>query len=174
MLDVVVSYNRYKFLGHEFLTWLWFVIENEQSSIKQSLPQPALIQIGNRIKLENHRNKNLETITIKGDEAGLEEGILALRKGALVTELNIIYETNNIVRQLNIRGESLNIGNLKTQIDGLLEKKEDIEERVLEKADQYNEAIQLVENLYKNFIRLRVSIDWEKKTAIKIKHWIFS
>jgi len=174
MLDVVVSYNRYKFLGHEFLTWLWFVIENEQSSIKQSLPQPALIQIGNRIKLENHRNKNLETITIKGDEAGLEEGILALRKGALVTELNIIYETKNIVSQFNIRGESLNIGNLKTQIDGPLEKKEDIEERVLEKADQYNEAIQLVENLYKNFIRLRVLIDWEKKTAIKIKHWIFS
>jgi len=174
MLDVVVSYNRYKFLGHEFLTWLWFVIENEQSSIKQSLPQPALIQIGNRIKLENHRNKNLETITIKGDEAGLEEGILALRKGALVTELNIIYETKNIVSQFNIRGESLNIGNLKTQIDGPLEKKEDIEERVLEKAYQYNEAIRLVENLYKNFIRLRVLIDWEKKTAIKIKHWIFS
>ncbi len=174
MLDVVVSYNRYKFLGHEFLTWLWFVIENEQSSIKQSLLQPALIQIGNRIKLENHRNKNLETITIKGDEAGLEEGILALRKGALVTELNIIYETKNIVSQFNIRGESLNIGNLKTQIDGPLEKKEDIEERVLEKAYQYNEAIRLVENLYKNFIRLRVLIDWEKKTAIKIKHWIFS
>ena len=118
MLDVAVSYNRYKFLGYEFLTWLWFSIENEQNLIQKFLPQPSSIQIGNRIKLENHRNQNLETITIKGDEAGLEEGVLALRKGALVTELNIIYDTQNLVWQFNIIGESLNIGNLKIQIAG--------------------------------------------------------
>ncbi len=174
MLDVAVSYNRYKFLGNEFLTWLWFSIENEQSLIQKSLPQPASIQIGNRIKLENHRNQNLETITIKGDEAGLEEGILALRKGALVTELNIVYETQNLVYQFTIRGESLNIGNLKTQIAGPVEKKEDIEEQVLEKTYQYDEAIQLVDNLYKIFISLRVSTGWKKDTFIKIKNWIFS
>lgn len=174
MLDVAVSYNRYKFLGYEFLTWLWFSIENEQNLIQTSLPQPASIQIGNRIKLENHRNKNLETITIKGDEAGLEEGVLALRKGALVTELNIIYETQNLVWQFNIIGESLNIGNLKTQVAGPLEKKEDFEEQVLEKTYQYGESIQLVDNLYNNFITLRVSTDWEDNTVIKIKNWIFS
>ena len=174
MLDVAVSYNRYKFLGYEFLTWLWFSIENEQSLIQKSLPQPASIQIGNRIKLENHRNQNLETITIKGDEAGLEEGVLALRKGALVTELNIVYETQNLVYQFTIRGESLNIGNLKTQIAGPVEKKEDIEEKVLEKTYQYDETIQLMDNLYKNFITLRVSTGWENNTVIKIKNWIFS
>jgi hypothetical protein len=174
MLDVAVSYNRYKFLGNEFLTWLWFSIENEQDLIQKSLPQPASIQIGNRIKLENHRNKNLETVTIKGDEAGLEEGVLALRKGALVTELNIVYDTQNIVWQFNIIGESLNISNLKSQITGPFEKKEDIEEQVLEKTYQYDEAIQLVDNIYKNFISLRVSTGWEKDTFIKIKNWIFS
>lgn len=30
MLDVSVSYDRYKFLGYEFLTWLWFLIEKDQ------------------------------------------------------------------------------------------------------------------------------------------------
>jgi len=174
MLDVAVSYNRYKFIGYEFLTWLWFSIENEQRLLEKSLPQPGSIQIGNRIKLENYRNQNLETVTIKGDEAGLEEGILALRKGALVTELNIVYETQNLVWQFNIIGESLNIGNLKTQITGPLEKKEDTEEQVLEKAYQYGEAIQLLDNLYRNFITSRVSSGWEKNTVIKIKNWIFS
>ena len=174
MLDVAVSYNRYKFLGYEFLTWLWFSIENEQNLIQKFLPQPASIQIGNRIKLENHRNQNLETITIKGDEAGLEEGVLALRKGALVTELNIIYETQNLIFQFTIRGESLNIGNLKTQLAGPVEKKENIEEQVLEKTYQYDETIQLMDNLYKNFITLRVSTGWEQKMVIKIKNWIFS
>ena len=29
MLDIAVAYNRYAFLGYEFLTWLWFVVEKE-------------------------------------------------------------------------------------------------------------------------------------------------
>lgn len=35
MLDVSVSYNRYKFLGYEFLTWLWFAIEKDQDNIRK-------------------------------------------------------------------------------------------------------------------------------------------
>jgi hypothetical protein len=34
MLDVSVSYNRYKFLGHEFLTWLWFLMEKNRSFLQ--------------------------------------------------------------------------------------------------------------------------------------------
>ena len=34
MLDVSVSYNRYKFLGHEFLTWLWFLIEKDRKLLE--------------------------------------------------------------------------------------------------------------------------------------------
>ncbi len=34
MLDVAVAYSRYQFLGEEFLTWLWFVIENNQDLFK--------------------------------------------------------------------------------------------------------------------------------------------
>ena len=33
MLDVAVAYNRYQFLGEEFLTWLWYVIEKDQNLI---------------------------------------------------------------------------------------------------------------------------------------------
>jgi hypothetical protein len=174
MLDVAVSYNRYKFLGYEFLTWLWFSIDTDQPQVRKSLPASGSIKIGNRIKIENRRNNMLETISIKGDEAGLEEGMLALRKGAMVTELNIVYESQHIAYQFTIRGESLNIGNIKTQVSGVFEKKEDIEEQVLEKAYQYDDVIQLTDNLYKNFIKTRVSAGWEKKTVNEIKNWIFS
>ena len=34
MLDIAVAYNRYKFLGNEFLTWLWFMIETDESSFR--------------------------------------------------------------------------------------------------------------------------------------------
>ena len=34
MLDVAVAYNRFKFLGDEFLTWLWFIIEQDPAYLK--------------------------------------------------------------------------------------------------------------------------------------------
>ncbi|MBW2173517.1 MAG: hypothetical protein JRF64_02515, partial [Deltaproteobacteria bacterium] len=89
MLDVAISYNRYKFLGYEYLTWLWFVIEKDQDRIRGLGQEPADLEIGNRIVLENKKRDAVESITIKGDDAGLEEGVLALRKGGVVTELNL-------------------------------------------------------------------------------------
>lgn len=81
MLDVAVSYNRFKFLGHEFLTWLWYSIENEPDILKNSENESVSLEIGNRIVLENRIGDSMETITIKGDDAGLEEGMLSLEKG---------------------------------------------------------------------------------------------
>ena len=81
MLDVAVSYNRYKFLGYEFLTWLWFTIDKDSNHLTEIFQKPITLQIGNRITLENRQNQAVETVTIKGDEAGLEEGMLALQKG---------------------------------------------------------------------------------------------
>jgi hypothetical protein len=86
MLDVSVSYNRYKFLGYEYLTWLWFVVETDQDRITNLEQGPVSMEIGNRMVLEKKKKDARETITIKGDDAGLEEGMLALRKGALVAE----------------------------------------------------------------------------------------
>jgi hypothetical protein len=79
MLDVSVSYNRYKFLGYEYLTWLWFVVETDQDKITNLEQAPVSMEIGNRIVLQNKKKDAMETITIKGDDAGLEEGMLALR-----------------------------------------------------------------------------------------------
>ncbi len=81
MLDVAIAYNRYRFLGNEFLTWLWYTLENHSSQLVEIDADLSALEIGNRMVLENRRNEGLETITIKGDDAGLEEGLLALKKG---------------------------------------------------------------------------------------------
>ena len=78
MLDVAVAYNRYKFLGEEFLTWLGFVIEKDQKFIKDFDQDFVGLEVGNRIVFENRSKESDERITIKGDGASLEEGILAL------------------------------------------------------------------------------------------------
>lgn len=175
MLDIAVSYNRYKFLGHEFLTWLWFTIEKDREKLVQADDQFQDLEIGNRMVLENRLNDDsVETLTIKGDDAGLEEAKLSLKKGAIVTELNFIYKSTDQEWKFNIKGESLAMSGLKTPETAPVEKKEDIEGAVIEKVFFYSKAIDFIDSLYKIFINIRVNNQWLEDVVPRIKIWINS
>ncbi len=174
MLDVSVSYNRYKFIGHEFLTWLWFTIEKRPERLKAIEKNLGSLTIGNRIVIENRRNNEvLEAITIKGDDAGLEEGILSLKKGGVVTEINLMQTIGDNIWSFTLKGESFNISSLKTPVVGQVETGDDIEGAVIEKVYLYDQVIELVRNLFNIFIKKRVSDRWPE-TVNHIKKWIRS
>jgi hypothetical protein len=172
MLDVAVAYNRYKFLGFEFLTWLWFIIENNQDYLKTIQEDLASLDIGNRVVLENRQSEAMETVTIKGDDAGLEEGRLALKKGAVVTEINLSFTFGNQKWQFTLKGESLGMGNLKTPEAGPVESRDDLEGVLLEKSYLYDKAMGLVSLLFNDFVRHRVSNDWNHQVVLEIRKWI--
>ena len=172
MLDVAVAYNRYKFIGNEFLTWLWFTIETNQAFFKTVDETITSINLGNRMVLENSINDASEIITIKGDDAGLEEGLLSLRKGAVVVEMNISYKTENQEWKFTLKGESLSFSGLKVPETGPVESKDDIEGIVLEKAYLYEKAIDVVTNLFNSFLKLRSTDQWNQKTVPQIKKWL--
>ncbi len=174
MLDVAIAYNRYRFLGDEFLTWLWFMVEKQPNELKILDRDLITLEIGNRIALENRRNNGIEIITIKGDDAGLEEGLLALKKGALVTDLNIVFRIAEQKWQFNIKGESLNISGLKTPETARPETKEGVEGCVLEKIYLYDKIICFIESLFQRFVCLRVSGNWDNVVVPKVKNWIAS
>jgi len=172
MLDVSVAYNRYKFLGHEFLTWLWFMIETEKQTLMNANLEFEDLYVGNRIVLENSSHNRNEIITIKGDDAGLEEGMTALQKGAKVTEINLVARAQENEWRFNIKGESLNISNLKSPETGRVETSEDVEGVVLEKIYLYEKAINLTNQLYTQFVKSRVSPAWENTVIKNVSQWI--
>ena len=174
MLDVAVAYSRYQFLGEEFLTWLWFIIDKNQEIIKKFDKDFVALEVGNRIVFENRRSNTAERVTIKGDDASLEEGIIALKKGALVTELNIVYKSSEMQWQFTLKGESLNISSLSIPTTGAAESDKDLEGVLLEKIFLYDKIVKLIENLFGHFVKLRVSNGWLATEAALIKKWIRS
>ena len=171
MLDVAVAYNRFKFLGEEFLTWLWFVIDQDPAILRKTDPDLTSLEIGNRIVLLKRHKKAVEKITIKGENAGLEEAMLALQKGALVAELNLIYRSAEQKWQFTLKGESLNLSSLKTPKIAPPQSPEDMEGVVLEKIFLYDKILQFLENLYKTFIQIRVSNHWHNRETSLMKKW---
>lgn len=174
MLDISFAYSRYKFLGNEFLTWLWFIVENDREKLNKIEKDLVYLNIGNRIVLENKINDAVETITILGDDAGLEEGIISLEKGAVVTEINLLYKSGDNEWRFTIKGESMNISNLKIPETAVVESSEDIEGMVLEKAYLYEKITKLIDNLFNEFIKLRVSGKWSESVVPQIRKWIYS
>lgn len=172
MLDIAVAYNRYKFIGNEFLTWLWFTIDTDQAFFKTVDETIVSFNIGNRIVLENNSNDASEIITIKGDDAGLEEGLLALRKGAVVIEMNLAYKGENQEWKFSLKGESLAFSGLKVPETGPVETKDDIEGMVLEKAYLYGNIINIVNRAFNAFLKLRSSVDWNQATVPQIRKWL--
>lgn len=172
MLDVSVSYNRYKFLGYEFLTWLWFMMESDQENLRKIKNDIAAIDVGNRLVLENRHTGAVETITIKGDDAGLEEARLALKKGAMVSEMNVSYQSGEQKWQFTLKGESFHISTLKIPETGPVEKEEDWEGAVLERIFLYEKVINLVKALYQRFINLRIIDEWSQRVIPRMNKWI--
>jgi hypothetical protein len=174
MLDIAIAYSRYKFLGNEFLTWLWFMIASDQDRLRKYDTDLVSLTVGNRLVLENTRHNAKETITIKGDNANLEEGLVALTKGAVVTEIHLSYKTGAQTWGFSLKGESLNISNLKLPETGPVETPEDLEGVVLEKVYLIEKVVGLVNNLFAHFIHLRLSNTWDNQTAFRIRKWATS
>lgn len=172
MLDVSVAYEKYKFLGYEFLTWLWFVIETDPEYLRSVQPETESLDVGNRLVLENRQTGAVETVTIKGDDAGLEEARLSLKKGGMVSEINLTYRAAGQKWQFTLKGESFHISTLKIPETGPMESGEEWEGGVLERIYLYEKAITLVRQLYNSFIRLRIQNEWSNRAVPEMKNWL--
>ncbi len=176
MLDIATAYNKYKFLGNDFLTWIWFLIETEKNiSSLINAKETITLEVGNTIVLENKLgDKSVEKISIKGDQAGLEEGTTALKKGAFVTQINLICTMNEDEYKFTIKGESFNITGLKTPKTDLSGKDDEMEGLVLEKAFLNFKIFEVIDTLFSAYIEQRTSEDWNHKGLQDIKNWIQS
>ncbi len=173
MLDVAVAYSRYQFLGEEFLSWLWYVIENDPELLQAIDPELAALEIGHRMVLINRRHRDAaETVTIRGDHAGMDEGLLTLKKGGMVSEIHLIYRSGDHEWQFSLKGESLNISSLKVPATGKTETQEEIEGAVIEKIFMCEKAVGLINRLYDRFITLRLSSEWDRGVVPSVRKWI--
>lgn len=175
MLDVAHAYRRYQFLGEEFLTWLWYVIDRRYDLLEALDSDITGLEIGHRMVLQNRKpNEGVETLTIKGENADLKEAVMAVKKGAMVAEVHLIYRTGEMEWQFTLKGESLNISNLKTPDNAPVDSDDAIEGAVIDKVYLYSRVTQLVEKLFQQFMRIRIGDGWNKNEVPDIRKWLQS
>ncbi|MBI9077890.1 MAG: hypothetical protein JEZ02_21000 [Desulfatibacillum sp.] len=171
MIDVSVSFKRYSFLGLEFLTWLWWATEEDSEQVTRAAGEPAVLYVGNRIVLEKTQREDVERVTIKGDAAQMDEGILALKKGAQVRDVNLIMEIGDSKWAFNLNSETMAFSGLKTPPTAPVRVVDEMEGAIIEKAAFIEKPLTIMHNIFKHFITLRISPEW-KDEVLKVRKWI--
>ncbi len=169
-MDVSTLYNKYEFIGDEFLSWLLFMIENHKDYLEEVNDENTSLEVGSRIVLKNVKGNVNKTVTIKSNYAGLEESMIFLRKGALVSEINLIYTSNDKDWTFTLKGKDLSFVSLKLPVN--IETKKDLEYFFLEKVDLCDKVSSLLDGLFESFVKIRVSTEWSNKTVTSMRSWM--
>jgi hypothetical protein len=173
-MDISVAFNNYKFLGEEFLTWLWYAIHEESSLINDVMDKERHVELllGNSLSLEKDTPGNgREKISIKGEEAGLNETLLAISNGAMVTQISLILKIGDTEFSCSLKGEDLSLNSLKCKTEAP-KSDEDIDGAVLEKVYLHGLVFDCLDALFGYYIKARLSGDWDKSILPTMKSWI--
>lgn len=167
MLDIAIAYNKYKFLGNEFLTWLWYAVSTHKFNMT--------LEIGSKLIMENSTNDAVERLVITGDNANFDEALLALRKGAQVAEMQLLYFNDvNQKWTFSLKGESLSFTGLKlpeTALTHSMQQDEnDTEAKILDRMDLIEKISCVLEDIFKQFIKLRIGGSWNS-TVNEMRQW---
>lgn len=172
MLDLSIAYHRYRFLGDEFLTWLWHGVETRAADLCALDPEITAIEIADRLVVENRTGQSKEKITIKGDHAGLEEAKLALRKGAWVSEMALRLRTAENEYRLTIRGENLNLSGIKIPSSAAPLSTEELEPFFFDRIHHLIKITDFINKTFSFYLSERISAKWKSVYLPAMRNWV--
>lgn len=171
MKDLYSLSRRFAFLGSEFLTWLWYAAENDPSVVEKAVGEGAFLTLSDRVVLEKKFRESVERVTIRGEGAEMDEGLLALKKGGAVAEATFEITINNENYRFAIKAEGLAVSGLKTPAVGSSKDPEELSGAIIEKAGLIRVALDAIDKLYASFLQKRTTGEWKNKVLPAMAKW---
>lgn len=172
-MDMVSLVQDKKFLGREFLSWLWFQSDSNLGTVALDDSQNVEIWIDNKITLESEDQENVERVICHGENSEMLEAREALSQGKKVSQARFKLSLNEAEWYFTLDDCWLNFRTCKTP-KVMLDKKEDPEGLFFEKTLLLQEVVRIIEQLFSQFIKIRISPEWTTKHLPAIRNWIQS
>jgi len=170
-MDLADRIELRRFVGRELLLWLWFESETHDATVETRTHGAVGLWVEGRLVLDEGR----ESTTIKGTNPGQHrEAKEALLRGKTPERAGLHLALGDRECSLTLRGETLAFA-------GLSPPKAPAEDEAGESAphdafelrmDFVREVERLVEELYRDFLALRLSRDWEAVVAPALEAWV--
>jgi len=175
-LDISHAYNKYAYLGSEFLLWLWYMSENDENSINKIAAMGDLhviIFMGDNITIVNRDDdwKAKAKISIRGSEAGYKEAAMALLNGGKISEMNFDMTVGGNEFSFSVTAESLILKSLKTPATHIEKSEQDIAGEVLEKLHLDGIVFEIMDKLFFHFLGVKSSGNFDNEFS-RVIPWL--
>lgn len=156
-------------LGEEFLTWLWFK-SSTGAIFNDSTGRPFTTTMEQRIVVQGGEGDHVETASVSGVFSELREARMGLSTGKKVTRALIKLERDPEEWQVTLKANDFSLNSLKTpKIES--DSDDDPDALILEKISLIESCLELVDALFANFLKIRLSPDWQEEVTT-IRQWI--
>jgi DNA recombination-dependent growth factor C len=159
-----------RFLGYEFLTWLWFLSETADGKIRLEDGREAEVHLGDHLNLSLPDDGN-ERVICTTQASDLHEARTALQHGKLVDEAQLFIKMGENEYFLRLDTNLWAVRGLRTPKQMKDQVEEDLDGLFLEKMYFLEEVFACLDALYGQFLSLRLNPEWDAKTKPHLKKW---
>lgn len=166
MKDVAKLVESNRFVGREFLLWLWFESEIYETNLSPSRGERMSLWLETQLTLANETE---ETRVKCGMPGAAAESKQALRQGKLPKETRIRAVLLDQEYAWKMKADDLAVGGLK--VPAQLKAKDDKYEALYERMRLTEQIEAQLEALYSDFLALRLDAAWERTVVPSLQRW---
>ncbi len=174
-MDLVDLIVEKRFLGQEFLTWLWYESEKRGGVVDIPGIGDVVVVFEKHMLLEFGEGDSFEKLICSGLQSELKEARTGLKVGKKLEQARILFGRGEYEWNLTLKGSMFDFRSVRTPKTVATSEESDdpaaVEGRMLEKAGLYEEVLHLVDELFRMFLKLRISDGWAQELD-GLRSWI--
>lgn len=166
-MDLLTRINHTQFLGREFLTWLWYRSDRDEGLFERNGEQVE-VWFDAKLVLEAQGDVKEQNVIKSETPTETEEARTSLQNGKQVKEARLRIISDQKQWTLTVKGDDLGLSGIK--IPALLSREQD--EQIFERFYLVEEVQDIVEDLFKGFLRVRLDDDAWRAELAPIRDWV--
>ena len=171
-MDLIKAAIQDGVLGQDFLTWLWFRSEKNGWLFRSADGREFNVYLEQRLSVRGGSGENVEKAVVTGPHAEFTEAKLGLRNGKLVDKALLRLERDGATWTVLLGSDDFSLSGLKTpKIETRLEEGDDPDAPFLEKMMLLEQCLEFVDDLYRQFLDVRLSTGWNDELRT-FREWL--
>lgn len=175
-MDLVDMMVEKRFLGQEFLTWLWYKSEERGGAIfLESSGTDVEVVFEKHILLESGEGDSYEKLICQGLQAELQEARTGLAMGKKIEQARIMLIRDDHEFHYTLKGSVFEFRSVrlpKTMTSAEESDDSDAAEgRLLDKIGLYEICMRTSDELFRMYLKRRVGDEWPTELE-KLRNWI--
>lgn len=175
-MDLVDLIAEKRFVGQEFLTWLWWKSEERGGSVEIPGYGDIVVTFEKHMLLEYGEGESSEKLICSGLQTELQEARTGLQIGKKLEQARIKIVKNDYEYNFTLAAALMEFRNVKLPKTAETEadqnsNPEEVEGMILERVYLFENLINTVNDLFRMFLEKRIANEWREELE-NVRLWI--